>query len=125
MGNPDLFSVSKVYKDLDMAPQTVFRSLTQMGYVKVGHGMWGAPAFTDTTVVSEPRVEEAEPVLDIERINAIPTIVVEIPKPAEREFIDSEDSFTIDPATIASLTVEQLIDVMKVFGNNFEIRVWK
>lgn len=121
MGNPDLFSVSKVYKDLDMAPQTIFRSLTQMGYVKVGHGMWGT---ADTTVV-EPRVEEAEPVLDAERINAIPTITIEIPKPAEREFIDSEDSFTIDPITVQYLTVAQLCDAMKALGNQFEIRVWK
>lgn len=115
MGNPEQFSVSRVYSTLEMAPQTVYRALDQLGYHKAGHGVWAQN--------TEPQVEQ---VLDLKAIDATPVVeyIVETAKP-EREFIDSADSFTIDPKDIADLTIDQVTRMVSVSGLKFEIRVWR
>lgn len=117
MGNPDTFPVSSVYGKLEMAPQTVYRALDQMGYHKAGHGVWSRGTAT-----------QVEEVLDIEAIEAIPVkeYIVTTPKQEpEREFIDSEASFTIDPKDIADLTIDQMTRMFAVSGLKFEIRAWR
>lgn len=115
MGNPEQFSVSKVYTALDMAPQTVYRGLDQLGYHKAGHGVWAQNADTQVEEVFDLKAIEATPVVEY---------IVETAKP-EREFIDSADSFTIDPKDIADLTIDQVTRMVAVSGLKYEIRVWR
>lgn len=59
MGNPAQFQVSKVYGELDIAPATAYRALTQLGYTKVGHGVWGgADDIKPTEIVEAPAPTE-------------------------------------------------------------------
>lgn len=126
MGNPDTFSVSKVYNELEMAPQTVYRALEQMGYHKASHGVWARS--TDTQVEETVAETTDSDVWDIKAVEAIPVVeyIVEKPKQEpEREFIDSKDSFTIDPKDITDLTVDQMSRMFAVSGLKFEIRAWR
>lgn len=126
MGNPEQFSVSRVYSALEMAPQTVYRALDQMGYYKAGHGVW---ARSTATQVEEVAQDSTDYEVWEMKLNAIPTkeYTVEAPKqePEEREFIDSKDSFTIDPKDISDLTIDQFARTIAVSGLKFEIRVWR
>lgn len=56
MGNPAQFQVSKVYGDLEIAPATAYRALTQLGYTKIGHGVWGGADDIKTTEIVEAPV---------------------------------------------------------------------
>jgi hypothetical protein len=46
-------------------------------------------------------------------------------EPAEREFIDSVDSFVLDTAQVSDLTIDQLARSLEVAGIKFEIRAWR
>jgi Fe2+ or Zn2+ uptake regulation protein len=119
MGNPEKFSVSKVYSTLEMAPQTVYRALDQLGYHKAGHGVWAQNAV-------EPATQVEEAVIDFAEVEATPIQEIIVTKaPAEREFIDSKESFTIDYKDIADMTVDQMARMFAVTGLSFEIRAWR
>jgi NADPH-dependent curcumin reductase CurA len=119
MGNPEKFSVSKVYSTLEMAPQTVYRALDQLGYHKAGHGVWAQNAV-------DPATQVEETVIDFAKVEATPIQEIIVTKaPAEREFIDSKESFTIDYKDIAGMTVDQMARMFAVTGLSFEIRAWR
>jgi len=120
MGNPTRFSVSQVYGQLDMAPQTVYRALDQLGYHKFSHGLW---AINET---NEPATQIEEVAIDFAEVEAIPVREIVVTKaPAEREFIDTKESFTIDHKDIADMTVDQMARMFAVTGLSFEIRAWR
>ena len=124
LGNPELFAGSQVYKALGIAPATGTRALEQSGYVKVGHGMWSRME------QSKPTRSLSDMVLDLERVQSIPTVTVDLEKPAEpvneeREFIDSVDSWAINIDHLHDLTMDQLRRTLTEFGYKFEVRVWK
>lgn len=115
---------------------TAFRVLYGLGYKQTAYrkGKFGfvwelpvteKPAVTQAAPFAPPQMFAPEPEPTEEKpmgeLHTLPA-----PPPDDgREFIDSVESWTLDPAVIAEDSVGSLIRMTQAAGLKFEIRVWR